>query len=225
MFVQTIFVSLLLLLLGLLLCFAGFRFFVLLLPLFGFFAGFLVTAQTIQELFGGGFLSTVGSWVAGFVIGLLCAVGAYLFYVLAVAILAATVGYELGVGLMAGLGVTSGLVLFFVGLIVAAALTFAVFVLNLPKVFIVVLSAVAGAGMILSGIFLAFGRVSLGTLHEGPVGAIISASWLWSVVYVLICVAGIAAQLLLPRSFELEPYWQAPSVSYSGGPGGAEPAR
>src|SRR5262245_39479740 len=98
MFFQIVFVSLLLTLIGLGLCFAGFRLFVVLLPLFGFFAGFLVTAQSIQELFGGGFLATTSSWVLGFVVGVLFALVAYLFYYGAVVVLAATVGYELGVG-------------------------------------------------------------------------------------------------------------------------------
>jgi hypothetical protein len=80
MFFQIVFVALLQCLIGLGLCFAGYRLFVLLLPVFGFFAGFLVTAQAIQELFGGGFLATASSWVFGFVVGVLCALVAYFFY-------------------------------------------------------------------------------------------------------------------------------------------------
>ncbi len=71
MFFQIVFVSLALLAFGALFCAVGFRLFVLLLPLYGFFAGFVVTAQSIQQLFGGGFLATTGSWVFGFFVGLL----------------------------------------------------------------------------------------------------------------------------------------------------------
>src|SRR5437660_6546166 len=99
MFFQIVFISLLQFVLGLLLCFAGFRLFVILLPVFSFFAGFLLTAQAIQQLFGGGFLATASSWVFGFVVGLLCAAAAYFFFYAAVVILAASAGYELGVGL------------------------------------------------------------------------------------------------------------------------------
>src|SRR5215467_10886573 len=126
MFFQTVFVSLLLCLIGLGLCFAGFRLFVILLPVFGFFAGFLITAQAIQELFGGGFLATTSSWVFGFIVGALFALVAYFFYYGAVVVLAATVGYEIGVGLVSGIGVSSGFVQFIIGAVLAAALTIAV---------------------------------------------------------------------------------------------------
>jgi hypothetical protein len=208
MFFQIVFVSLLALLLGLAFCFAGFRLFVLLLPVWGFFAGFLVTAQAIQQLFGGGFLATTGSWVVGFLVGVVCAIAAYFFYYAAVAVLAATAGYELGVGLLSGLGVTSGVVLFLVGLVVAAALTAAVIFFNLPKLFIVVLTAGVGASLMLTGILLALGRISLVGLHWGLVGAFLRDSWFWSLVFIVIAAAGIAVQLLLPEGYTLEPYGQ-----------------
>lgn len=206
MFLQIVFVSLLQLLFGLAFLLGGFRLFVLLLPLWGFFAGFLVTAQALQELLGGGFLASISSWVFGFVVGALCAVAAYFFYYAAVTILCATVGYELGVGLMAGLGVTSGAVLFIVGLIVAAALAAAVIVFDLPRAFIVALTALAGAGMLLTGVLLALGRVSLGELSWGIVGASIRASWFWSLLYLALAAVGIVVQMRTPEGYTLEPY-------------------
>ena len=206
MFFETIFVSLLLLLLGLALCCAGYLFFVALLPVLGFFSGFLVTAESIQELFGGGFLATVSSWVMGFVVGIVFAVAAYFFYYAAVAILAGMVGYELAVGVMAGLGVSSGVLLFLVGLGLAIVFVAAVIFLNVPKALIVVLTAGAGASMILTGVLLAFGRIPLAALDWGVVGAFVRASWLWFLIYVLLMGIGIVAQMLIPAQFALEPY-------------------
>ena len=215
MFVQIVFASLLLLLLGLGLCFAGFRLFVILLPMFGFFAGFLVTAQAIQELFGGGFLSTASSWVFGIIIGVVCAVAAYFFYYAAVAVLAATVRFEFGVGIVAGLGVSSGVLQFIVGLVVAAVLTATVILLNLPQVFIVVLTALAGASMILTGVLLTLGRVSLATLSLGVVGAFIRDSWFWWLAYLTLVVVGVAAQMLLPEEYIWTPYSRERMGSYT----------
>lgn len=206
MSLQIVLVSLLALLLGLALCFAGYRLFVILLPLWSFFAGFLVTAQVIQELFGGGFLATVGSWVFGFVVGGLCALAAYFVYYAAVVVLAVSAGYELGVGILSGLGVSAGFLLFLAGLVVAVAATVAVIVLNLPKVFIVALTAEVGASLILTGIFLALGRVSLEALQWSLVGDVIRASWFWSLIFLVIWAAGVAVQL-----FFLEEYTPAPS--------------
>lgn len=211
MFFQTIIVSLLALALGLVTCFAGFRLFVILLPIWGFFAGFLATAQAIQQLFGGGFLATISSWVVAVVVGVLFAVVAYLFYYAAIVVLAATVGYELGVGLMAGLGANSGFILFIVGLGLAALFTVAVIVLNLPRVFIIVLTALGGASMILTGILLAFGGVTLETLDVGLVGGFLRSSWLWFLAYLAIVVAGILAQMMVPDTFTVSPYSQGQS--------------
>ncbi len=208
MFFQIVFVSLILVVLGLLLCFVGFRFFVVLLPLFGFFAGFLITAEAIQELFGGGFLATASSWVFGFVIGIFCAAIAYLYYYVAVAILAASAGYELGIGVISGLGVNSGFLQFIIGLVLAVIFVAAVIVLNLPKVLIVALTAAVGASMILAGILLALGRIALTDLNLGVVGAFIHASWFWFLVYLVIGGAGIAVQLFLTETYIAAPSGQ-----------------
>jgi hypothetical protein len=57
----------------------GYRLALILLPIWGFFAGFLLGAQLLQEFFGDGFLATTASWVVGVVLGLLFAVLSYLF--------------------------------------------------------------------------------------------------------------------------------------------------
>jgi len=207
MFFQIIFVSLVLLTLGVAVWAAGFRLFVVILPVFGFFAGFIVTAQAIQQLFGGGFLATTSSWVFGFFVGLIFAVVAYLFYYGAIAILAATAGYELGVGIIAGLGISSGFLQFIVGLVVALAFAAGVIVFNLPRLLIVVLTSLIGAGMILAGILIGLGRISLVALQYGVVGAFIRLSWFWSLVFLAIAAAGIVVQLfVLPNRFTLQPY-------------------
>jgi hypothetical protein len=206
MFFQTVFVALVLLALGLALCFAGYYFFVILLPIFGFFAGFLLTAQVIQELFGGGFLATISSWVFGLVVGLLCAVLAYLFYVVAVVVLAATIGYEVGVGILAGLGVSMGFLLFLAGLIAAVVLTVVVLLLGVPKLLIVVLTAASGAGMLLSGILLSLGRIALEELQWGIIGTFLRTSWFWSLVFVLITALGVVVQLYLAQEYALQSY-------------------
>jgi hypothetical protein len=213
MFFQTVCVALVLLALGLALCFAGYYLFVVLLPIFGFFAGFLLTAQVIHELFGVGFLATVSSWVFGLVVGLLVAVMAYLFYVVAVVVLAATIGYEVGVGILAGLGVSMGFLLFLAGLIAAVGLTVVVLLLRVPKLLIVVLTAASGAGMVLSGILLALGRIPLGELQWGVMGTLLRASWFWALVFVLITALGVVVQSYLAQEYALQSYSRMPPPS------------
>ncbi|HEX2347893.1 MAG TPA: hypothetical protein VHI51_05590 [Ktedonobacterales bacterium] len=206
MFLQTVFVSLGLLAFGAILCAFGFRLFVILLPVFAFFAGFEITAQAIQELFGVGFLRTASSWVFGFIVGLLFAVVAYLFYYGAVVILAGAVGYEIGVGILIGIGSTSGFLLFIVGLVLGLALAAAVVLLNLPKVLIIALTAFAGASMIVSGILVALGQIPIAALSSGVVGSLIRLSWFWTLVCLVVAAVGFAIQILMPSAYQVTPY-------------------
>ena len=91
-------VTLIALLFGTAVCFGGYRLFLFLLPIWGFFVGFAIGAQSVQMLFGQDFLATVTSWVVGFIVALLFAVLSYLFYAVAVAVIAGSLGYGLRFG-------------------------------------------------------------------------------------------------------------------------------
>lgn len=221
MFFETVFVALALMLIGVAFCAVGFRLFVLLLPVFGFFAGFIVTAQSIRQLFGEGFLAATSSWVFGFFAGLLFAVLAYFFYYAAIAILAGTVGFEIGAGVIAGLGITMGFLHFIVGMVLALAFIAAVIFFNLPRLFIIVLTALAGSSMIVSGVLVALGRIPLAALQFGVVGDFLRLSWFWAIVYLAIAAASIVLQLLTPTAYSFEPYDIEPM--YQGAPGPGRP--
>ena len=206
MFFQTVLVSLLLILVGLAMTFAGYRFFVILLPIWGFFAGFQFGATLFTNLVGEGFLRTVLSWVVGLLVAIFAAVLAYLFYAVAVVLLAGFVGYQLGVGLMTGIGVKEGFLMFLVGLIFALGLAALAIFLRLPKLLILALSALAGAGTLLAGIFLALGRLSLDNLRYGEVGALLRDSWFWGLLYLAIAALGFYFQWRTTQSYVLEEY-------------------
>ena len=194
MFFQTVFSSLLIILLGFALCFAGYRFFVILVTIWGFVAGFQFGATIFTNIFGEGFLRTVVSWVVGLLVALFAAAIAYLFYEAAVILLAGFIGYEIGIGIMTWFGFQPGFVPFLVGLAVALALAALAVVLRFPKILIIVLTAFAGAGAILAGFFLAFGRISLAELQFGTVGALVRDSWIWSVLFLALTGVGILIQ-------------------------------
>ena len=99
---------------GLLFAFYGYRLFLILLPIWGFFAGFVLGAGAMTALFGEGFLVTVTSWVAGLIVGVLFAVLSYLYYWFAVVFVGAWLGYTAGIGLMTLLGIGDGFLAFVV---------------------------------------------------------------------------------------------------------------
>src|SRR3989440_11753263 len=104
---QNIIIGLLVVLLGAVFCFVGYRFFRILIAIWGFFAGFNLGAAGMAALFGGGFLGTVTGWVLGIVVGLVIAALAYFFYYFAVVVLGASVGYSIGSGLMGAFGLNN----------------------------------------------------------------------------------------------------------------------
>ncbi len=172
------------LLVGAAFCFAGFRFFLLLLPIWGFVVGFNV--------------GTVTSWVIGFILALVFAIFSYLWYWLAVALLGGSVGYIIGTSAWGLIGNEHGLVAFGIGLVCAVALAIAVLALNVPKLLVVVLSGLGGAGVILAGWFVLVGTIPTDNIHWTTVGHEITSSWFYLIVWGVLAAAGILAQLRAP---------------------------
>jgi hypothetical protein len=207
MFFQTILVSLIAILMGLALSLGGYRFFVILLPLWAFFAGFSATATAITGFWGTAFLATAVSWVVGILVGLLFAALAYLFYYAAIIILGGVVGYQLGVGFMTWIGFKLGFITMVVALALAIIFAFGAWYLRVPKLVIIVLTSLAGAASLLAGVFLAFGTISLADLQWGAVGAVVRQSWWWALVYLALALLGVAAQwLMTSSSYTLDAY-------------------
>ena len=107
--IQTLLLGILAIAIGAAVCFAGYKFFLFLLPLFGFVAGFWIGSAAIVELFGGGFLVEVTSWVVGVVCGIILAIGSYFFWYIAVVALSGAVGAWLGDAVMSAIGFDGGL--------------------------------------------------------------------------------------------------------------------
>jgi hypothetical protein len=206
MFFQTVFTSLLVIMLGLALCFTGYRFFTILVSIWGFFAGFQFGATIFTNIFGQGFLSTVISWVVGLLVAIFAATIAYLFYAAAVVLLAGFVGYQLGIGIMAGLGFNDGWLTFLVGLLVGLAWVAVAIYLHFPKVLVLILTSLAGAELLLGGVFLALGRITLTGLRFGAVGAIVRDNWLWGLLYLAIAAIGFYFQWRTTENFVVEEY-------------------
>jgi hypothetical protein len=201
---ETLCVASLALLLGLIALFAGYRFFLFLLPIWGFFAGFFLAVSAVTVLFGHSFLSSVLGWAAGFIAGMIFALLSYLFYVVGIATLAGSVGYALGAGLMYAIFDEPAVLAFIVGLVAAVVVAYVALSLNLQKWLIVTLTAAGGAtGLFLSAMLL-FNVISLSDLGTNPVRAVIDSSWFWYLIWIALVVIGIAAQSSTARTYILE---------------------
>ena len=96
---QDFLIGLLLLVVGAAFCFVGYRFFRILIAIWGFFAGFNLGTAAMTALFNNAFLGTTTGIVLGLVIGVVFALLAYFFYYFAVVLLGATAGYDLAAAL------------------------------------------------------------------------------------------------------------------------------
>ncbi len=179
-------VGLLTLLIGIAFCFAGYHFFRILIAVWGFLAGFLLTAQTFAVYAGGHFLVSAFGLIIAVLVGLIVAALAYYLYVAAVVILSASVGFWIGTGLM-----TAAVIL--------AILTLA---LDLTKWLIIISTSLGGASTILAGVLLLFRVIPLDYLSLGVVGAFIRGSLLWGLVWLVLAIAGIIVQVSNTQHYE-----------------------
>src|SRR5262249_46909648 len=159
--------GLLVLFLGSVLAFAGYRFFLVLLPVLGFFFGFGFGAQTMQALFGQGFLATVSSWVVGLLFAIPFALFSYLFYIFAVAMVAAA----LGAGGMQAIGFDFGILVWLVGVVLAMVFVVGTLLLNIQKYVVIAATALLGAGLVVGTLVFLFDGLTGAQTAANPVRA------------------------------------------------------
>lgn len=191
---------------GVMMVFGGYRLFLIILPIWGFFFGFGLGAQTLTYLFGYGFLSTVTSWIVGFFIGLLFGLLSYLFYTFAVALLAGSLGYGLMVGILTAIGMNPGFLTWLLGIIAGVALALVVLYFNIQKYAVIAITAIGGTGVIVFTLLAAFGGYDPVQLLNAPVRSAMQNSFLWWIFFIAVAAAGVVVQLRETRAFEIEAY-------------------
>jgi hypothetical protein len=194
------------LLFGLVVAFGGYRLFLVLLPIWGFFAGFFLGAQTISFLFSDGFLATITGWVVGFFVGLLFAVLSYLFYFIAVGIVSFSLGYGATVGILGWIGLDVGFIVWLIAVVAGIALAIVVYLFNLQKYAIIVATAIGGTGVIIYTLLALFNGALAVSLLENPVRLAIENSFWWLLFFLVVAGLGIVVQIQTSRAYEVEDY-------------------
>jgi hypothetical protein len=194
------------LLFGLVVAFGGYRLFLVLLPIWGFFAGFFLGAQTISFLFSDGFLATITGWVVGFFAGLIFAVLSYLFYFIAVGIVSFSLGYGATVGILGWIGLDVGFIVWLIAVVAGIALAIVVYLFNLQKYAIIVATAIGGTGVIIYTLLALFNGALAVSLLENPVRLAIENSFWWLLFFLVVAGLGIVVQIQTSRAYEVEDY-------------------
>jgi len=202
---QDFLIGALILLAGAAFCFAGYRFFRILIAIWGFFAGFNLGTAAMTALFSNAFLQTTTGIVLGLVLGLVFAVLAYFFYYFADVLLGATAGYDLGSGFIGAIGLNNpGFIAVIVGVVLAVVFAFLILILNLPKLLIMVFTALGGAVAMLAGLLILLGQAKVAYLQYGDAVALVRASWFWSIIAIALAVVGFLVQWRTMQEYTLE---------------------
>lgn len=202
--IETLIFSLLSIIVGLCFCFAGWSYFRLLFPIWGFVIGLMGGVQFMIALTGSaGFLVTAMGLVIGLIIGTVFALLSTFVYKLAVILFGASVGYALGAGIWTLLGlntpflaVITGLLggFFMIGLFVSA---------QMPKRIMIILTGLAGSMAVITGILALFGQVPPSDLGLSLINPYVQNSFFWFIIWAVLGGLGIFAQHQAAREEEL----------------------
>jgi hypothetical protein len=201
--------------LGFMLAFGGYRFLAVLLPIFGFLFGFGFGAQMVQALFGGGFLSTVTSWAVGLLFAAAFAAFSYLFYLVAVALIAYAAGYALGVGLLQALGIDFGFLAWIVGVVAGLGGAALALALNIQKYVVIAATALLGAGLVVGTLLFLFGGLPAAQTVANPVQTALRGSPLWLLAFLAVAALGAVAQYQTTRGWEVATYNRLAEAGWS----------
>ena len=181
-------------LIGTVFCFRGYFAMRIIIPIWGAFAGFVLGAGLVSTG-GDEFLSTALSWIVGIAVALVFGLIAYLYYAVAVIIGMTAIGFVLGTTLMAALGVTWSWLIILVGVITAVVLAFIAIVGDMPMVLLTLLTALAGASAVTTGLMLLFGVIDTDGFDSTMTTESAADDWWWYAIFIGLAIAGIITQL------------------------------
>jgi len=196
MSIESILVGLLAIGIGLAWAFYGLKLFTILLPIWAFFFGLIAGAQWGSDVFGNGFFATTLSWGIGIVFGIVLAAISFFWYYAAIVILGGAVGYALGVGFFEFFGFSGeGIIIVIIGLIVGAVFAIGTFVLGVPVLLVMALSAFSGAAAVVNGVLILVGRIKLDTLNDGIFGSLFTDGVVGTVAFLVLGVVALLWQI------------------------------
>lgn len=200
---EGLFIGLIGLVLGAAFTFGGFRWFMLLLPVWGLFVGFTAGADAVSALLNEGFLASVLGIGVGIVLALVFALLSWFFWWGAVVVMAGWLGYEAMHWLLVVIGMNpTGFVPFAISLVAGAVVAVVALALNAPKLVAIILTAVAGAAWLTASLGLIPGFITPEQLNNGPIAAVYTQGWLWILVWGVLAAAGIIEQLMTTARLE-----------------------
>jgi hypothetical protein len=175
-------------------CFAGYRLFQALLPVWGFTVGFWIGSPLADEYGSEAFLVATAGWIAGIIIGIVFALLSSVYWYFSIAFLGASVGASLGTGVVreAGIELVPWPVLG--GMVAAIVLAAAIVLFHPPKRLVIAYTVMAGALLTLGGALLLLSRIEAVESGVGAGGAIKGVAWLAPIAWAVLAAIGYVVQ-------------------------------
>lgn len=180
---------------GALFCFRGYLTMRIIIPIWGAFAGFFVGAGVVAGLAGEDFLAGAAGWIVGLAVAVLFGLLAYLYYEISVALAMSAVGFVVATSLLVALGVTWSWLIVLVGVAVGILLAVGAIVADLPMILLTLLTALAGASVIVTGLMLVAGTIDGPDLGRRTSTELLENSPWWYALYIGLVVAGVVVQI------------------------------
>lgn len=192
---ETLLFAFLAIIVGLGLAFMGYAAFRILLPIIGFLAGLWLGMDLVSGLALSYPLIGISlGLILGLVLGAIFAAIAYFVYAFAVMIFGLALGYALGAGFMMLIGFPAGILTLIVGLITAVGMGMLFFRTDMPKLYIMAITAFAGASALIAGVLVLFGVIPASQLGLSFVEPYIAQSWFLLLVWVIVGGIGFVSQ-------------------------------
>ncbi len=182
---------------GALFCFRGVLAARVVIGVWGAFVGFMFGAGLVALVSNGGFLGDVVGWLVGAAFAALFGWLAYAYYKLSIALTMASAGFVLATSILITLGVTANWLLWLAGIGLGIALAVLSYRAELAALALMIVTAFSGASVIIFGLMLIFNAISLDAFTTDQTPTITDGAGLWSVLYIVLAIAGIAAQATL----------------------------
>lgn len=187
---------------GLLLALRGSLVLRLLIAMWSGLAGFFLGAGVVAAATGETFLADAAALLVGLLVGIVFAAVAYAFYAVALILAMMAFGFTLGVNLMVALGISWTWLVVLGGAIAGLGLAAIAVLGDLPMAFLVILSALAGASVVVSGAMLIVGTIDLADFSESVTTRGVDDGW-WYALYLVVAVVGAVVQARLIGSLRL----------------------
>lgn len=205
---QDILVGLLAIAAGAILCFNGYITLRFAIPIWGFFVGFATGAGAISAITNDAVLAKPLGWMVGFALAVGFSLLAYLYYEVSIVLATGSIGFVIGSSILVALNVPwNWLIVLFAIVLGILAGVFAIKT-NMPRVVLVVLSALGGAAAIVTGVMLVTGQLDLADLSTRYAVDRIEDGFGWYIAELVLAVAGLTTQMGRVRETDLRDDWR-----------------